>query len=183
MNWQRFSLGASIILLPAILIWLTWLLTSPLGKPHPPVRGVNYRATDIILTQFRTDGKPRYRIRATHLTHTLPDDITHLIDVHLTLFPTRGVPLLMTAPLALILADHQHILLPKRAVISRHLKTGRLRLVTANVMIDTRTRIAQTPGLATLTSPGLQTSGRGLRLDLNGQTIKFEHHVTSIYKE
>lgn len=183
MSWQRFSLGTFIILLPAILIWLTWLLTAPLGKPHPSVRGVNYQATDILLTQFRTDGKPRYRIRAAHLTHTLPDDITHLIDVHLTLFRTRGAPLLMTTPLALILADHQHILLPQRAVIFRHLKTGQLRLVTTNVMIDTRTRIVQTPRLATLTGPGFQTSGRGLRLDLNRQTIKFEHHVTSLYKE
>lgn len=181
MNAQRLWYGLVALVTAAMIAWLVNQLFPPPVKAHPPIRGINYRASDITLTQMRADGKPRYRVRATTLTHTLPDDITHLQDVVLTVYPRTGEPVTLSAPRADIQAAGIHIHMPKQVVITRAGPDGELKLLTSDLYINTRTQIARSQAPTTLEAPSYHAEGLGLRANFADHTFELLRQVRSTY--
>ncbi|MEJ2632943.1 MAG: LPS export ABC transporter periplasmic protein LptC [Acidihalobacter sp.] len=182
MNAQRLWYGAVALATVAMAAWLLGQLVPPLSKPHPPTSGVDYRASGITLTQMRTNGKPRYRLQATTLTHTLPDDITHLQDVVLTVYPQTGAPVILTTPRADLQADGEHVHMPERVVITRSATDGELKLVTSDLYVNIRTQTATSQAHTTIDAPGYHVQGLGLHADFADHVFELLREVRSTYQ-
>lgn len=182
MNAQRFWISAVILATVAMSAWLLSQLMPPLSRPHPPTSGVDYRASGITLTQMRADGKPHYRLQATTLTHTLPDGITHLKHVILTVYPLQGTPIVLTSPVAELLAHGNHVYMPDRVVITRASTGGELRLVTSDLRLNIHAQTAQSQAFSTIDAPGYHVQGLGLRANFTDHVFELLRDVRSRYQ-
>ena len=182
MNAQRLWHDVVVLATAAMAAWLLGQLMPPLSKPHPPTSGVNYRASGITLTQMRTDGQPRYRLQATGLTHTLPDDVTHLQNVVLTVYPLHGPPVVLNSPSADLQADGEHVHMPERVVITRATDGGELRLVTSDLYVNIRAQTANSQAHSTIDAPGYHAEGLGLRADFADHVFELLRAVRSTYQ-
>ncbi|APZ43933.1 LPS export ABC transporter periplasmic protein LptC [Acidihalobacter ferrooxydans] len=182
MTAQRLWLGAVILATVAMTAWLYAQLFPPATRSTQPVSGVNYSADGVVLTQMRSSGTPSYRLRAASLSHTIPDDITHLRDIVLTLFPAQGTPVTLITPRADLLAGGQTVVMPGQVVITRPTRSGEMRLTTSAVRVNIHTQTADTQALATLTGPGYRIQGLGLHGNFADHIIELLHDVRSTYQ-
>ena len=182
MNAQRLWIGAVVLATVAMSAWLVSQLMPPLSRPHSPTSGVDYRASGITLTQMRADGNPHYRLQAATLTHTLPDGITHLKQVVLTVYPLQGTPIVLTSPVAELAADGNHVRMPDRVVVTRATAGGEMRLVTSGLRLDIRTQTAQSQAFSTIDAPGYHAEGLGLRANFADHVFELLRNVRSRYQ-
>ena len=182
MNAQRLWYGLVVLATVAMTAWLLGQLIPPLSKPHPPTSGVDYRASGITLTQMRSNGKPHYRLQAASLTHTLPDDVTHLQNVTLTVYPQNGTPVVLTTPRADMQADGEHVHMPERVVVTRSTNGGELRLVTSDLYVNIRTQTATSQAHSTIDAPAYHAEGLGLHADFADHVFELLRKVRSTYQ-
>lgn len=182
MNAQRLWLGIVILATVAMIAWLYAQLAPPLIHPHAPLSGVDYRANGITLTQMGGNGRPRYRLRAAGLTHTLPDGVTHLQDVVLTIFQTAGGPITLTTPRAELQADDEHVHMPDQVVITRPDNGGSVRLTTSDLYLNIRDQTADSQAATTLDGPGYHIRGLGLHGNFADHVFELLRDVHSTYQ-
>ncbi|OBS09109.1 LPS export ABC transporter periplasmic protein LptC [Acidihalobacter prosperus] len=182
MNAQRLLTGAALAVTLLLGLWLARHVLPPPLKVAPLARGTDYSADDITLTQMRRDGQPRYRLRATHLAHTLPDRLTRLTDPVLVVYPEHGAPVTLRSPSAVLLPGDTVVRMPERVVITRQDAQGRtIRVISNDVTVDTRRQIATSPKPTRIEGPGYVTRGIGLDANFKQQVFDLLKDVNSVY--
>ncbi len=182
MSMQRLWIGLAILVTVALSAWLYLQLTSSPSRENHPLNGINYRAEGITLTQYNREGNRRYRLIAAKLVHTIPDDITHLYTLTLTLLPTTGSPVILKTPRAEMLADGKHVLMPDRVLITRQTPRGKIRLLTSAVTVDIPKQTASSAMATQILGPGYDIHGLGMQADFANHVFTLLHAVNSTYQ-
>lgn len=182
MKIQRLMTGAAIAITLLLGVWLSKHLLPPPIKVAPLTHGTDYTARNITLTQFRASGQLRYRLRAAHLSHTLPDRQTRLTDPVLVVYPEQGTPVTMSSPNAILMPGDTVVRMPDQVVITRIDEQGqRIRALSSNVTVNTRQQTASSPSPSQIEGPGYVTHGVGLDVNFRKQLFSLLKDVQSVY--
>lgn len=182
MNIRRLLTGAAVATTLLLGIWLSKHLLPPPIKVTPLTQGADYSAQDITLTQFRQSGQLRYRLRASHLSHTLPNRQTRLTNPVLVVYPEQGPPVTMTSPNAILMPGDTVVRMPDQVVMTRIDAHGqRIRATSSDVTIDTRLQTATSPSPSQIEGPGYVTHGIGLDINFKQQLFNLLKEVHSVY--
>ena len=182
MKPQHLVTGVVLFAAAALAAWLYLQLTPQAPRRNALPGGIDYRASGIVLTQYGHSGRPRYRLDAARLAHTVPDDITHLYTLTLTLFPATGAPVVLKTARAELLADGEHVSMPDTVRIRRRDARGEIRLTTARVMVDIPRQTATSAAPTRITGPGFEVSGLGMQADFADHVFTLLHDVNSTYR-
>ncbi|AOV17947.1 LPS export ABC transporter periplasmic protein LptC [Acidihalobacter aeolianus] len=182
MNAQRLLTGAALAVTLMLGFWLARNALPPPIKFQPLQQGTDYSAQGITLTQMRADGKPRYRLRASALAHTLPDRLTRLTDPVLVVYPEHGPPVTLRSPSAILMPGDTIVHMPQQVVITRPDAQGHeIRVTTEDVTVDTRRQTATSSRPTRIQAPHAVTDGTGLNANFKQQTFDLLKDVHSVY--
>lgn len=184
MTLQRFLTGTALLITALLIFWFARHALPPPIKIQPLNRGTNYSAEGITLVQMRKNGHVRYRLRAAHLAHTLPNRYTHLTNPVLVLYPKQGRPTTVQSPTALILPGNTTIQMPRRVIITQKNRHGQTMHVTSsNVTVDTNQQTATSPAPTRIEGPRYVTHGTGLQANFKLQIFNLLKNVQSVYTQ
>jgi len=184
MTLQRFLIGTSLLVTAFLIFWFARHALPPPIKIKPLNQGTNYSAQGITLVQMRKSGHIRYRLRASHLAHTLPNRYTHLTNPVLVVYPKQAHPTTLQSPTALILPGNTTIQMPGRVIMTQKNKHGQtMHVISSNVTVNTNLQTATSPAATRVEGPRYVTHGTGLHANFKLQIFNLLKNVHSVYSQ
>lgn len=184
MSLQRFLTGIALAFTAFLIFWFARHALPPPIKFKPLNQGTNYSAQGITLVQLRKSGHIRYRLKASHLAHTLPNRYTHLTNPVLVVYPKQRHPAKLQSPTAIVLPGNTTIQMPKRVIITQKNMQGQtMHVISSDVTVDTNQQTATSPASTRVEGPSYVTQGIGLQANFKLQIFNLLKNVHSVYTQ
>ena len=177
--------AALVLVLVALVIVLGARLVDRRPADAAPVRTPNdsdYYLLGASIEQMDTRGRPEYRMTVAESLH-YPDRSARLTDIHVDYFGEAEHRWVLDAGRGRIPAGEKNILLHDSVEVIRDPEGKRpLRLRTRRAWVRPEQDQVDTDVTVQITAPGQQTTGRGMRIDLNSNRITLNHDVRVRYQ-
>jgi LPS export ABC transporter protein LptC len=175
--------GQRLITLAAILaglVLLYGLLVDRSGDEPGPAGATEqrgYYVDDATLTETGADGKPRIVVQAKTIEQQLSDDSVLLTDLKLDYTAANRGNWRITANHGRMPPDRSSLLLDGDVTVTGKSERGSPVIVTDQLTYDTNSDYIQTAERVNIRFGNNVLIGRGLRVNLNAETLRLESNV------
>jgi LPS export ABC transporter protein LptC len=171
----------------AVAVFTRWLLTTltPQGRQLPvEMRHVaDYFVSDFHATIFDQNGKPYYKLKATHMEHFADDETVAMQFPEIEFLREAELPWTVVADSGTVYQDRDILLLKGKVTITHAAasETQRMLLLTRDLRIDLQNKIADTDAEVHVQAKSSNIEAKGMHLNLINNTLVLDANARGTY--